>query len=100
MSSGLGTGSLDGMPGDNGGISRFIVVRFNDDTIPDLKLNITHVSMDTINTQWLRRLCRELRGEQTHRRRLRFIGPLMTRIIDQAGGHSKDIFGEPVIRTI
>lgn len=73
MSSGLGTGSLDGMPGDNGGISRFIVVRFNDDTIPDLKLNITHVSMDTINTQWLRRLCRELRGEQTHRRRLRFI---------------------------
>lgn len=56
-----------------GNLPKYIVIRFSDESVADLKLNISQVSRDTINTQWLRRLCRELRNEQTSRRRLRFI---------------------------
>ncbi|EDO16335.1 hypothetical protein Kpol_1059p25 [Vanderwaltozyma polyspora DSM 70294] len=52
---------------------KFIVVRFSDESIHDLELNITGVSESTIDTRWLRKMCRSLRSRETDRRRLRFI---------------------------
>lgn len=64
-------GDLEGTAHRN--LPKYLVIRFNDESVADLKLNITQVSLDTVTVQWLRQLCRELRSEQTSRRRLRFI---------------------------
>ncbi|CCD24955.1 Dsc3p NDAI_0E01390 [Naumovozyma dairenensis CBS 421] len=53
--------------------SRYIVIRFSDERIKDIELNITNVSLDVINTAWLRRMCRELRPSETTSHRLKFI---------------------------
>lgn len=50
-----------------------IVVRFSDVAIHDLTLDISNVPWDSINTNWLRRMCRQLRKEATTNKRLKFI---------------------------
>ncbi|EJS41562.1 YOR223W [Saccharomyces arboricola H-6] len=52
---------------------KFIVIRFSDVSVRDLQLNISNVPYSSINTHWLRRMCRELRPQQTQNRRLKFI---------------------------
>ena len=52
---------------------KFIVIRFSDVSVRDLQLNISNVPFSNINTHWLRRMCRELRPQQTQKRRLKFI---------------------------
>lgn len=52
---------------------RFLVIRFSDENIHDLELNITSVSVTNINTKWLRQMCRNARSSDTNRRRLKFI---------------------------
>ncbi|CCH63036.1 hypothetical protein TBLA_0J00360 [Henningerozyma blattae CBS 6284] len=50
-----------------------IVIRFSDDHISDLVLDVTNINFNIINTKWLRRICRDRRPDVTKNRRLRFI---------------------------
>ncbi|KAL3231468.1 hypothetical protein RNJ44_00503 [Nakaseomyces bracarensis] len=89
-----------------GSLPKYIVIRFSDESVADLKLNISQVTPETVNTQWLRRLCRELRSEQTSRRRLRFIrdgnvlnssahlGNEITRYFDRVTGENDETLTE------
>ncbi|BAO39252.1 uncharacterized membrane protein YOR223W [Kluyveromyces marxianus] len=52
---------------------KVIVVRFANDTISDLPLDITNVDSSIITTSWLRKMCRQLRPAETNGKRLRFI---------------------------
>lgn len=58
-----------------------IVIRFNDDHIQDLHLDITNVDFNIINTSWLRRIIRTKLPKLTLNKRLKFIrlGTLITK---------------------
>lgn len=64
---------------DQGGLAstsasgKLVVVRFSDEQLEDLPLNVSNVPLNEINTRWLRRMCRQLRGRFTGNKRLRFI---------------------------
>ncbi|KAM3163682.1 DSC E3 ubiquitin ligase complex subunit 3 [Lachancea thermotolerans] len=60
---------LDGSPSQD----RVVVVRFSDEQMEDLPLNVNNVSLSDVNTSWLRRMCRQLRGRSLSNRKLRFI---------------------------
>ncbi|SCV05777.1 LANO_0H14950g1_1 [Lachancea nothofagi CBS 11611] len=50
-----------------------VVVRFAVEQMEDLPLNVSNVDLDLVTVPWLRRMCRQLRGNYTNNRRLRFI---------------------------
>ncbi|CAH00473.1 Dsc3p [Kluyveromyces lactis] len=50
-----------------------VVIRFANDTIADLQLDITNIDPTLVTTSWLRRMCRQLKPTETRGKRLRFI---------------------------
>lgn len=50
-----------------------IVVRFANDAVPDLQLDISNIDASMITTSWIRKMCRQLRPRETAGKRLRFI---------------------------
>ncbi|SCU95706.1 LAME_0F13102g1_1 [Lachancea meyersii CBS 8951] len=52
---------------------RTVVVRFAVEGMNDLPLNVSNVDLETVTVPWLRRMCRQLRGQHTENKRLRFI---------------------------
>ncbi|CCE63808.1 hypothetical protein TPHA_0F03270 [Tetrapisispora phaffii CBS 4417] len=52
---------------------KYIVIRFSDESLRDLELDITNVPFTNISTKWLRNMCRSRRPEKTERKRLKFI---------------------------
>ncbi|CDO93602.1 unnamed protein product [Kluyveromyces dobzhanskii CBS 2104] len=58
---------------DSGQGRKAIVVRFANDTVADLPLDITNIDSNMITTTFLRRMCRQLKPAETRGKRLRFI---------------------------